>query len=220
MNRIYLTIACLLLVWSAGAQEKKWQYRISIDATVSSLVNVDKVPLGYIERKDYGALIPHVQAGRKLNEKWTIAAGLGFMRHRSTFRFDYPEIASLGIWYNYLAIPVGAQYKLLNWGKNKSWKLEGSIWNKFLINYESNLPGMLISGGDLLYIPDNPSRYVLNARLGTSVEWCLKNKHVISVSGFITRDVTPYLSNRNNAFMLTLRPSRYLFGGLGLQYSF
>lgn len=98
----------IVLNLSAHAQERKWQYRIGLDAFVSSLVNVDKVPLGYVERKDYGALMPHVQAGRKLNENWTIAAGLGFMRHRSTFRFDSPEITSRGIWYDYLAIPVGA----------------------------------------------------------------------------------------------------------------
>lgn len=218
MNKIYLVSACLLLVLHAKAQERKWQYRIMFDATVSGLVNVNKEPLDYIERKDYGVLIPHVQAGRKLNEKWTITAGLGFMRHRSSFRFAY-EIIPRGIWYDYLTVPVGTQYKLLSWGDNKSWNLEGSIWNKFLVNYASSLPGML-KGGDPINIPDNPSRYVLNARLGTSIAWSLKNKHIISVAGFISGDMTPYLSRLNNSFMLTLRPSRYLFGGLGLSYGF
>ncbi len=220
MNRICLMIICLLLALSANAQERKWHYSIGVDAAVSSLVNVNKEPLVYHQLKGYGAVIPHIQTGRKLNEKWTIAAGLGFMHHRSSFLFDYPETTLRGSRFSYLAVPVSAQYKLLNWGGNKSWKLAGSIWNKLLVHYESNLPDMLPSGGDPLYIPANPNTYVLNARLATSLEWKLKNKHAISVAGFISRDMTPYLSNRNNAFMLTLRPSRYLFGGLGLQYSF
>ena len=218
MNKFCLSVCCLFLVLFANAQERKWQYRIGLDAFGANLVNVEELPATRRQHKDYGAVIPRVEVARKLNEKWAITAGIGFIRHKSAFPLDYTEIPLFNH-LEYVAVPIVVQYKVLSWGNNKSWHLEGSIWNKLLVDYESNLPTMLMSGGDLLYIPANPSRYVLNARLGTNVTWTLKNKHAISVAGFISRDITPYLSERNNSFMLTLRPSRYLFGGFGFSYS-
>ncbi len=85
-----------------------------------------------MQHKDYGALIPHIAAGRKLNEKWTITAGIGFIRHKSAFRLEYTDIPLVNH-LEYLAVPIGAQYKLMNWGGNKSWHIEGAIWNKLFI---------------------------------------------------------------------------------------
>lgn len=214
MNRICLMIACLLLAWSAGAQEKKWQYRIGLDGFVSGLVNTEELQSITIHHKDYGMVIPSIQVGRRLNGKWAIAAGVGFIRHKSSFRFEYTETLLVNH-LEYLAIPIRVQYKLLNWGGNKSWHLEGSIWNKLLIYHESNLPDMM---RDPIYVYPRFNSYVMNARLATSMEWRLKNQHSLSVTGFISRDMTAYLNKRS--YLDYLQPSRYLFGGLGLSYTF
>lgn len=214
MKKIYFLVACLLLVLFANAQERKWQYRIGIDAFVATLVNIEELPSTTMQHKDYGAVIPYIAAGRKLNEKWIITAGAGFIRHKSAFRFEYTDIALVNN-LKYLAVPMGAQYKLKNWGDNKSWHLEGSIWNKFLVYHESNLPDMM---RDPIYVYPRFNCYVMNARLATGFEWVLRNKHSISVTGFVARDVTAYLNK--HSFLDYLQPSRYLFGGVGLSYIF
>ena len=213
MNRICLMIACLLLVLFANAQEKKWRYSIGLDAFVADLVNIEELPSTATQNKNYGAVIPHVQAGRKLDEKWIITAGVGFIRHKSAFQLDYTEIPLVNH-LEYLAVPMGVQYKLMNWDGNKSWRLEGSIWNKLLVYHESNLPDMM---RDPIYVYPGFNWYVMNARLATRLEWTLKNQHSVSVTGFVSRDVTAYLSK--GSFLDYLQPSRYLFGGLGLGYS-
>lgn len=214
MNKIYCLLACLFLALQANAQERKWQYRIGLDAFVATLVNIEELPSSSMQHKDYGAVIPHIAAGRKLNEKWIITAGAGFIRHKSAFQLDYTDIALFNH-LEYVAVPIGAQYKLLNWGKNKSWKLEGAIWNKLLIYHNSNLPDIIM---DPFFLYPQFNTYVLNARLATSIEWRLKNKHSLSVTGFISRDMTAYLSKFGP--LDYLKPSRYLFGGVGLSYTF
>lgn len=211
MYKLCLSFCCLFLVLHANAQERKWQYRIGFDAFVTDLVNIEEVPSATIQVKNYGAVIPHVQAGRKLNEKWVLETGIGFIRHKSAFRSEeFPLVNSL----EYLAVPVGVQYKLMHWG-HTSWNLGGAIWNKFLVYDNSNLPDIV---RDLIYVYPNFNTYVMNVRLTTGVEWVLKNKQALSLSGFVSRDITAYLNKRGP--LDHLQTSRYLFGGLGLSYTF
>lgn len=216
MPRACFTVYFVFIVLnlSAHAQERKWQYRIGLDAFVSGLVNTEELQSSTIQHKDYGSVIPHIQVGRKLNGRWTIETGLGFIRHKSSFRFEYTETPLVNH-LEYLAVPMGAQYKLLNWGGNKSWHLEGSIWNKLLIYQESNLPDMM---RDPIYVYPRFNSYVMNARLATSIKWRLKNQHSLSITGFISRDMTAYLNK--HSYLDFLQPSRYLFGGIGLSYTF
>lgn len=214
MTKLCLSICCLFMVLHANAQEQKWQYGIGLDVFVADLVHIENPPSTTIKDKNYGAVIPHLQVGRKLNEKWTIAAGLGFIRHKSSFRFTNDQDALVNTM-EYLVVPVSVQYKLLNWGGHKSWKLEGAAWNKLLIYHESNLPDLTPY---LFYIYPRFNSYVFNARLATSVEWNLNNQHSVSVTGFVSRDVTAYLNK--HSVLDYIQPSRYLFGGLGLSYIF
>ncbi|MBL7706468.1 MAG: hypothetical protein JNM21_13065 [Taibaiella sp.] len=214
MYKLCLSFCCLFLVLQANAQERKWQYRIGLDAFVTDLVNIEEVPSATMQVKNYGAVIPHVQVGRQLNDKWNITAGVGFIRHKSAFRFEYTDIPLVNH-LEYLAVPMGVQYKLKNWGGNKSWHLESSIWNKLLVYHESNLPDMM---RDPIYVYPRFNWYVINLRLATGVAWALRNEHSFSVTGFVSRDITAYLNKYS--FLDYLQPSRYLFGGIGLSYSF
>ncbi|GEM_PF-1066714 len=227
MKKIYTLIGFTLLVLQVTAQEKKWQFGFSIDAFQAKLVNISKdydmqfhsVP--YYTQYDYGGISPGIHVIRQLNERWSLKSGLSFIRHQSKFHFVYTDYLGLDIdaelnnRFNYLVVPITANYRFFNW-KNSNLAIGGGVLNKILWNYDSNFPDII---NYMIYIPTDARTYVLGARLEAEYEWIFKDHSRLGFLVFISRDMTAYL-DKNIGFMNNLKISRYQSAGLGLSYAF
>lgn len=47
MRKMYLLSCCLLFVLHSDAQQRKWQYRIGLDAFVADLVNIEEIAIDH-----------------------------------------------------------------------------------------------------------------------------------------------------------------------------
>ena len=227
MKKIYTIICFTLLMLNATAQEKKWQFGFGVDVFQAKLVNISKdydmqfhsVP--YYTQYDYGGISPGVHVIRHLKERWSLKTGLSFIRHQSKFHFVYTDYLGLDIdailinRFNYLVVPIIANYRLFKW-KNSNLAIGGGVLNKILWSYQSNFPEII---NFMIYVPTDASTYLLGARLEADYDWIFKDRSSIGFHAFISRDITAYL-NKNVGFMYNLIPSRYLVGGIGLKYTF
>lgn len=228
MKKVYTLICLVLLMLHATAQEKKWQFGFGLDVFQAKLVNISKeydmqlhsVP--YYTQYDYGGISPGIHVIRHLNERWSLKSGLGFIGHRSKFHFVYTDLfgndidTTLRNQYNYLVVPLIARYKLLQW-KNSQLTIGGGLLNKILWSFDSNFPEINHS---LIMLFETARTFVLAGRIEADYEWNFNNHSSIGLSLFLSRDVTSYLPRYNAGFMDNLKPSRYLFGGIGLKYTF
>lgn len=227
MKKIYTLIGFSLLALNVIAQENKWQFGLGVDVFQAKLVNISKdydrqfhsVP--YYTQYDYDGINPGIHVIRHMSEHWSLKSGLSFVRHQSKFHFVYTDYLGLDIdaelnnRFNYLVVPIMANYRLFNW-KNSNLAIGGGALNKILWSYDSNFPDII---NYLIYIPTDARTYVLGARLEAKYEWIFKDRSRIGFHVFVSRDITAYL-DKNIGFMHNLKPSRYLFGGLGLSYTF
>ena len=212
--------------------QSKWQAGLGVDYFQSKLTNIDTEHYSgnflsdpnYLQT-DYGGWAPKLILRRKLNPKWNIETGLGFMMQHSQFHFDYIDNWQFHInttlvnKFYYLTIPMMAQYNLWNMNQH-SIGLGGGLINKVLLKTNSNLADVIF---EQIMIGASGNPYVLSSRLECGYSFNVHKASRINLNAFLLRDFTNVVDSRvfaNSFFHSNLGKSKYLSYGLGISYIF